>query len=149
MRSDSRLSTVLHVLLHMADADRPVTSEELALRCGGNAAVMRRMMAGLREAGLLTSTKGHGGGWALARPLAEMSLAGIYAALGMPTLFAMANRSERPTCLVEQAVNRAMSSAFDAAEALIVARFREVTLADVAADVKRRSSRRKGAKHVV
>ena len=74
MRTDSRLPRVLHALLHLADMDRPATSEEIAMMLGTNATVVRRTLAGLREAGLLTSTKGHGGGWSLARPLSEMSL---------------------------------------------------------------------------
>ena len=32
-----------------------------------NPAVFRRMMAGLRDAGYVASSKGHGGGWTLAR----------------------------------------------------------------------------------
>ena len=60
----------LHALLHMADAARPFTSEELASGMQTNAVVIRRTFAGLRRAKILRSTKGHGGGWVLARPLA-------------------------------------------------------------------------------
>ena len=61
MKRDSRLSVALHALLHMADARAPMTSEQLA-RGGGNPAAIRRTMAGLREAGLVRSEKGRGGG---------------------------------------------------------------------------------------
>jgi Rrf2 family protein len=142
MKRDSRLSTTLHALLHMAEAARPLTSEELSQQTGSNAAVVRRTMAGLREADLVHSAKGHGGGWTLVRPLAKISLGDVYDALGAPTIFAMGDRTESPGCLVEQAVNRAMRGAFGEAEALLVTRLREVTLAEVAADVKRRNKRR-------
>lgn len=145
MKRDSRLSMTLHALLHMAEAGRPLTSDELAQQGGGNAAVVRRTMAGLREAGLVRSEKGHGGGWTLVRPLAKLSLGDVYDALGAPTIFAMGDRSERPGCLVEQAVNRAMRGAFGEAEALLVKRLRAVTLAAVAADVQRRHPRARRA----
>lgn len=134
MRRDSRLSGVLHVLLHMAEQDGPVTSEVLAKAMGTNAVVIRRIMAGLREQGFVRSEKGHGGGWTIARPLDRISLRDIYEALGHPSLFAMGNRTEAPGCLVEQAVNAALDRSFEEAEALLLARFGEVTLAMLSAD---------------
>lgn len=104
-----------------------------------NPVVVRRMLAGLRDAGVVCSTKGHGGGWELQRPLARISLGDVYDALDAPTVFAMADRTENPRCLVEQAVNRAMRGAFAEAEAVLMARFRDVSLADIVADVKRHS----------
>ena len=140
MRADSRLSRTLHVLLHMAQHDAPLTSETIATMLHTNAVVVRRTMAGLREAGFVQSTKGHGGGWLLCCDLTALTLFDIHAALGEPTVFAFGNASENPQCLVEQAVNGALSSAFEAAETLLVARLREVTLADLAADFKNRFS---------
>ena len=49
MKRDSRLSGVLHVLLHMAEQGGPATSESLAKAMGTNPVVIRRIMAGLRE----------------------------------------------------------------------------------------------------
>lgn len=133
---------VLHALLHMAEATRPLTSDDLAQQMGSNPAVVRRTMAGLREAKLVKSEKGHGGGWTLMRPLARISLGDVYDALGAPTVFAMGDRTESPGCLVEQAVNRAMHGAFGEAQALLDARLRAITLAAVAADVKRTHKRK-------
>ena len=47
MIHDTRLSGVLHVLLHMAEHDGPVTSETLARAMSTNPVVIRRIMAGL------------------------------------------------------------------------------------------------------
>ena len=49
MKRDSRLSTVLHALLHMAEMDGPATSESLAQAMQTNPVVVRRLMAGLEE----------------------------------------------------------------------------------------------------
>ncbi len=128
MNKDTRLSDVLHVLLHLEHATEPVTSEVLAQNMGTNPAVFRRTMAGLREAGYVTSGKGHGGGWSLARPLEQISLADIYNALGRPGLFAIGSRSQHPDCKIEQKVNKALANSMQQAEALLIQRFGEVTL---------------------
>jgi Rrf2 family protein len=145
MKRDSRLSGVLHVLLHMAEQSAPATSEVLAKAMSTNPVVIRRIMAGLREQGYVRSEKGHGGGWTLARDLAEITLRDIYDALGRPSLLAMGNRTETPGCLVEQAVNTALDRAFHDAEALLLARLGEVTLATLSADFHARLTARSGS----
>jgi len=138
VKRDSRLSGVLHVLLHIAEEDGPVTSEAMAKAMRTNPVVIRRIMAGLRDAGFVRSEKGHGGGWRIARDLAGVTLRDIYGALGSPELFAMGNRTGAPDCFVEQAVNAALNSAFEEAEALLLDRFGEVTLARLSDDFRAR-----------
>jgi DNA-binding IscR family transcriptional regulator len=99
-----------------------------------NPVVVRRVMAGLREAGFVRSEKGHGGGWTIACDLRTTTLRDVWLALGAPEPFAMGNRTEMPGCLVEQAVNAALDSAFREAEALLLDRFGTVTLAALSAD---------------
>lgn len=137
---------MLHVLLHMAEQDRPVTAEALAGAMQTNPVVVRRVMAGLRERGYVRSTRGHGGGWEIACDLAAVTLRDIYEALGEPTLLAMSHRTEAPGCLVEQAVNAALGATFREAEALLLARFGEVTLADLSSDFNARLAARPGAR---
>lgn len=151
MRRDSRLSGVLHVLLHMAQEPGPFTSETLAKAMDTNPVVVRRIMAGLRELGYVRSEKGHGGGWTLACDFSRVTLRDVYAALGSPSLLAMGNRTEAPGCLVEQAVNVALDQAFRDAEALLLSRLGEVTLAMLGDDLRKRPGSRKirdiGAHH--
>lgn len=142
MKRDSRLSGVLHVLLHMAEQPGPVTSEVLARAMATNPVVIRRILAGLREQGYVRSEKGHGGGWTLACELSQVTLRDVYTALGGPPLLAIGNRSEAPGCLVEQAVNTALGASFREAEALLLARLGEVTLAALHADVRGRLATR-------
>lgn len=118
----------------MAEQGSPVTSEVLARAMDTNPVVIRRILAGLRDHGYVRSEKGHGGGWTLARDLSDITLLDIYQALGCPSLFALGNRTESPGCLVEQAVNAALDQAFQDAEALLLERFGDVTLAMLSAD---------------
>jgi DNA-binding IscR family transcriptional regulator len=129
---------VLHVLLHMAELNGPVTSEVMATIMQTNAVVIRRIMAGLKDAGFVRSQKGHGGGWVIARDLNSLTLREVYLALGSPELFALGNRTESPGCLVEQAVNAALDESFREAEEVLLARFGRVTLAALSADFHER-----------
>jgi Rrf2 family protein len=135
MRQNSQLSGVLHVLLHMEEADGPVTSDTLAKVMKTNPVVIRRIMAGLREHGFVRSEKGHGGGWQLTRGLSEMTLLDIYVALGKPAVFAIGNRTESPTCLLEQSANKSINQALEDAEAVLLERLRAVTLEDLKNEV--------------
>lgn len=138
MKRDSRLSSVLHALVHMAERDGPMTSDDLAKCLGTNPVVVRRSMGFLREAGIVASDRGHAGGWRIIADLSAISLRQLHDALGEPAIFAIGNRNEMPGCLVEQTVNAAMDESFARAEALLLARFAEITLADLVADFARR-----------
>jgi Rrf2 family protein len=146
MKRNSQLSGVLHVLLHMAERNGPVTSELLARAMDTNPVVIRRIMAGLRDQGYVRSEKGHGGGWTLARDLSEVTLRDVYTAIGCPALLAIGNRTESPGCLVEQEVNAALGDAFRDAEATLLSRLGEVTLASLS-NALRGQLRRRGRPH--
>ena len=145
MNRDSRLSGVLHILLHMAQQDAPVTSEVLARAMDTNPVVIRRTMAGLREHGYIRSARGPGGGWTLACDLTKVTLRDVYEALGCPSLLAIAHRQEKPHCLVEQAVNTALEQASREAEALFLSRLGDVTLASLSHEFRRQLKSRRRA----
>ena len=133
MRHDSRLPRVLHALLHLEQMDKPATSELIARMLSTNASVVRRTMAGLRNAGIVASIKGHGGGWSLARPLAEISLLEIYQALGRPELFAIGNDDDTIECGLARAANTATNQALEAARQFFEAQLKTISVADIAA----------------
>lgn len=136
MKRNDRLSVALHVLLHMAERNGdPMTSAEMAACVETNPVVIRRTFAGLREAGVVTSDKGHGGGWRLARPPADIALADVQKALG-ESLVPLSVREESPGCLVERAVIEAVDDALREAERVVEARLATLTLADLSRRVQ-------------
>lgn len=129
----------LHILAHLAEAgDRPTTSETLAAHCLTNPVVIRRSLAGLREAGIVSSVKGHGGGWTVGRPPAAISLRQVYVALGERGELVPGPDSASPDCQIEAAVSGALDGFYAEAEALLLRRLDAITLADLAADLRRR-----------
>lgn len=140
MRHDGRLSRMLHVLLHMEEQQRPMTSEEIAGMLGTNPALVRRTLAGLRDGGHVVSERGHGGGWTLGRPLSKITLRDVYDAVGAPEVFALGLADDRPQCLVEQAVNTALRQTLDEARALLLRRFAEIRVSDLRDDFVARAA---------
>lgn len=145
MKQSSQLSDVLHVLLHMAEGEGPVTSEALAAAMNTNPVVLRRLMSGLREAGFVASAKGHGGGWVLSCPLDRITMRDVHEALGAPALVSLGFREDRPECLVAQAVNESLGSAVQQAEAALLKRLGAVTLAALSRDFHHRLARHRQA----
>lgn len=138
MKRNSRLSSTLHILVHMTETqEHALTSVQLATFIHTNPVVVRRTIAGLRDAGIVTSSRGHGGGWQLGRPPENISLAEISAALG-ETLLPFGTEPESPGCLVEQAVIAALDEFRIEAERLLAEKLSRITLADLAADFRRR-----------
>ncbi len=144
VKRDSRLSRVLHILLHLAQSEEPMTSELMAGTMNTNPVVIRRIMAGLRDAGFVRSEKGHGGGWSLACELSRVSLRDIYDALGEPAVLAISTETEAPGCLLEKAVNEALADTLEEARSLLLSRFDGITLAMLAESVDHRPGGRKG-----
>ncbi|MCH8489772.1 MAG: Rrf2 family transcriptional regulator [Oceanicaulis sp.] len=135
MSRDHRLSRMLHVLIHMGQADKASTSQEIAAMLNTHPVVVRRTMAGLRDQGYVMSEKGHGGGWRLTRPLDQITLLDVHRALEPGALFAIGPSRDSPDCLVERAVNASMADAFARAEAVLIDALRGRTLADIVADM--------------
>lgn len=132
MRTDSKLSRMLHVLLHMARNNKTYTSDEIAQMLSTNPVVIRRTMAGLKKAGFIQSEKGPKGGWSLVEDLSKITLFDIYNAVGEPTIFAMGNERVNPDCAVERVVNAALDDAMNQAQTILLTQLKATTLADLA-----------------
>lgn len=128
MRSDTRLSRVLHVLVHLACDSGIYTSQQLAEMLDTNAALVRRTMAGLREAGYVRSEKGHNGGWSLSCDPTQVTLRDIYKAVGITHLYNLGINRDNPHCLIENTVNDELDVALKQAESLLMERLSEITL---------------------
>lgn len=146
MPRDSRMSRILHVLIHMDRHVQQPTSQQISAMLGTNPAVVRRMMSGLREQGIVTAERGRTGGWQLTKELSAISLLDVYKALEKPALFNIGPSSENPQCYVEQAVDARMEQTLSEAERLVMKQFAEVSIADIADDFDRRMAQNASAK---
>lgn len=132
MRKDSRLSRVLHALIHLDMLARAATSEELGKMLSTNPVVVRRTMARLKKAGYVSSLKGHNGGWSLVADLRTLTLYDIHKLVAEGSVFTIGLSDEHSQCPIEQAVNASLSDVLNEAEGLMLARFKQITIGSLA-----------------
>lgn len=132
MKRNSRLSLALHTLSHMAgDPERVRTSADIADHAGTNPVVVRRVLGKLRKAGLLISEKGHAGGWRLAKPAGNITLADVYLALDEQLVSGGMTGHEPSPCSVETRLQTRVAKVLDEIEENLVQRLRETSITDV------------------
>ncbi len=134
MKRDSKLSLALHALGHMAQQpERPLRSEDFGLAQGTNPVVVRRVLGMLRLAGILTSARGHDGGWRLARAAEAITIADVYRALDESIIAKPGKGPENPShCAIERTLQATMDDALKQAEDLLIGRLSGITIADIA-----------------
>ena len=93
------------VVLMTAAARRPagerLSATELSADTGVPLPTTQKLMGSLASAGLLTSARGAGGGFALARPATEISLADIVEAVEGPIALTMCSDSNNHECILD------------------------------------------------
>jgi len=132
MSSNSRFAVATHVLTSLALAERAgggrLTSEELAASINTSPVVVRRIIGRLRAAGLVVAQTGRGGGAALARPPAKITLRDVYRAVDEPGLFAMNPKAPNPSCDVSCRMKDVLGPVFADAERAVEARLGKIRL---------------------
>jgi Rrf2 family protein len=134
MKRSARLSVALHALVHLVDKSDAVTSTTLSECLMTNPVVVRRVMGDLREAGIVASTKGHDGGWRLTRAPQEVTLQDVHVALGESLLLRAESDPGDTQCVIVRSVDTLMGEFLADAEALLAARLKRISLADLMAN---------------
>src|SRR6185436_5403481 len=93
------------VVLMTAAARRPaaarLSATELSAETGVPLPTAQKLMGQLATAGLLSSARGAGGGFALARPATDISLADIVEAVEGPITLTMCSDSTNHDCILD------------------------------------------------
>ncbi|MFD4840676.1 RrF2 family transcriptional regulator [Achromobacter sp. NPDC058515] len=135
MSHDTRLARLLHVLVHMHLRGGTTSSGTLAQMLHTNEVVVRRTMAALRTAGMVTSTGGRNGGWALARGLDTITARDVYEAIAPGAVFAIGPAHDNPACPVERAANQIVADSLREGEKALLQRLGATLLSDFAAQI--------------
>ncbi|WP_153815668.1 Rrf2 family transcriptional regulator [Streptomyces sp. SUK 48] len=135
MSANSRLTVAAHVLvwmeLYRRQGGTVATSEQIAESVNTNPVVIRRLLGDLRKAGLVSSRRGAGAGWVLARDPARISLLEVYDAVEPGALFALHRALPNQECPVGRGIQPVMQEVYDQAEAAVRQELGKSTLADV------------------
>jgi Rrf2 family protein len=127
------LATYILTLAKIAmeeEAGVSLTSEKMGSSVNAHPVHVRRVLGALREAGLVTSQPGPGGGWRLARSAESITLFDIYRAVEDEPLLSTPN-SLNAECPLGNCLPNVLTTCFHEAEAALEARLAQVTIADV------------------
>lgn len=130
--SDTRLSRMLHVLVHMHLLGGSETSETISKMLNTNPVVVRRTMAALKEHGIVTSAGGRSGGWRFAKEADQITVEQVHDALQTGSAFSIALSKDHSTCPVERTVNMFLDQAMIDAERTLRTKFAGTTILDLA-----------------
>jgi len=130
--ASGRFAMAVHALALLSGAEEGYPSGYIALSVNTNPVFLRRILGDLVAAGLVTAREGRAGGYALARPAAQITLADVYQAVEPEG--PLAPSPATPSCRCP--VGSGMREAFDDTAALaldgMLASLRGRTVADLA-----------------
>jgi Rrf2 family protein len=130
--TNTQFAVAVHVLTYLSviGTSRPVSSDELSGSTNTNPVYVRRVLGPLREAGLVHARQGSHGGWVLARPAAEITLAEVWSLLQRdePVL---GLHGPNPKCPVGAGIQRALHDLDADVAAALRAELGRRTIADL------------------
>lgn len=127
----SRSAVAIHALILLArhGPERLLTSAEIAESLESNPVVVRRILGRLREASLVTSAEGYGGGWQLARPAREINLFDAHAAVEPGPVLGGHAHPPSSSCVVGRNVQVLLDAEFQEAEDALRERLSRTSIA--------------------
>ena len=132
MTNNSRFAVSVHILAYLAYRQgAAVPSAEIAASVDTNPVVIRRLLSALVKAKLVTAQKGASGGFALARPPANISLLATYHAVEPDPEHGLRRFAPNHKCPVGAKIETILHGVFFKAQAGMEAELARVTLAAI------------------
>ena len=143
---DQRFAVSVHLMTVMAfdkvkagmdiqDREGLFTSDYLAGSVRSNPAAIRRLLAKLVDAGLLSSFKGKAGGVRLAKPAKQITLKDIYQAVSDNRLIHTPDKEPVKACAVSCSMKKIMCQVVDGLEKHSMSYLEKIKLSDLAKQV--------------
>jgi Rrf2 family protein len=137
MATNTQFSIAVHILAALGfRRDEPTTSALLAYSVNTSPSFVRRTLAKLSRAGLVTTVTGKGGACRLARDPKTVTLLDVYRAVEAPKAFAIHTYHVRKPCPVSCHIKSALEHTLATTQSAFEASLAKISLAEVVADVK-------------
>jgi Rrf2 family protein len=136
------LSVGIHIATIFAlKPGEALTSEFIACSVNTNPVVIRRLLGSLREAGIVESRIGAGGGWSLLRDPEELTLLDILRAVEPQNeMFALHRSEPNPECPCGLHIQSVLTEVYDKVEQGMTAQLASINIACIAAKIVKRVS---------
>ncbi|MBR1709461.1 MAG: Rrf2 family transcriptional regulator [Clostridia bacterium] len=128
---DTKFSSAIHILIMIAGADTPMTSEQIAESVGTNASYIRKITGLLRKQGIIESRQGISGFTLLVEP-EKLSLLRIYQAIEETDQVHVFDLHQNPNdaCVVGRHIRPVLKDMFREIEEKAERELKDKTLAD-------------------
>ena len=133
---NTQFSIAVHVLAAIAHYETSFTSETLAGSVNANPIFVKRILAKLSKAGLVTATVGKSGGYALSKNPKSISLLDISHAVSPPDVFAIHSYEKKKWCVVSNNIKEVMGDVRDRTQTAVDSDLRKTSLADVVTKIR-------------
>lgn len=142
MAQNCRFAFAVHVLSSLAlHPEGAMNSDQLAQTVNTNPVVIRRLLLDLREAGLIETQRGPGGGARLSRSAQEISLAQIFGAVeGEFRLFGEHPNEPAQNCCVGRGIKAVLEGVAAQAAQCVEQQYAATSLEDVVRQLRAESS---------
>ena len=141
MFTNARLAVAVHILTFVAmrgQANQSITSAMIAASVDTNPVVIRRILGTLRQANLVVSQPGTGGGWMLAQPANTITLWQIYRAVQDAPLLAVHRHPPSSRCSIGQNMVGVLNIYFAQVETVVEKQLEGVTIDQITRAIQSR-----------
>ena len=139
MNDNQQFSVSVHILAILAAYPNTLlTSETIAGSVDTHPVVIRRIMAHLRQHGLVDSRSGASGGWHLLQKPAAINLRDVYRAIRHENVLAM-HQHPNPDCPIGGHIRETLEPVFDEAQNSLETALGQFTISDVLEKVLEKS----------
>ena len=137
MATNTQFSIAVHLMIALGfDKGQQATSSHLATSINTSPSFVRRILAKLSKANLVSTTTGKSGSCLLAKKAEDITLLEIYKAVDAPQTFAIHDYPVQNACLVSCNIEAVMQKVLTKAQNSFEGSLGETTLAEVIADIK-------------
>lgn len=133
MLSNTHFSMAVHVLIALADRDELVGSDGLASTVGTNPSFLRGLIGRLKEAGLVETQLGKGGGARLARSPSKITMRDVYRATESRPALKTHECNDKSRCRVAAGMGPMLKHLNGRIEKVLEAELKRLTVADLLA----------------
>lgn len=126
-----RFQIATHIITLLCNAGSDVLSSEyIAGSVNVNPVLIRKELSNLIKHGLIISKEGKSGGYLLAKPAAQITLADVYSAVQTNPVLGKARNTPNPKCPVGKQINRHLNQLNSEIELSIIGQLAQQSIAE-------------------
>ena len=125
---NGRFPIALHIMTLLCKEERLLSSDYMASSINVNPVLVRKELSNLIKSQLIQSREGKNGGYQLAKPSSEITLAGIYEAVKPSAILGQAKNQPNPKCPVGRQIMEHLNQLNNDVDQLLLQKLGDNTL---------------------